>query len=577
MNNLSKTELPNFTANVGMPLIVDDADNAHWDESTDILVVGFGGAGAVAALQARELDASVIAIDRFIGGGATANSGGVVYAGGTDIQRGAGFEDSADEMFKYLSYEGTPVKDETLRRFCDTSRENIEWLTGHGVEFESSLYSERIAYPPDGYHLYYTGMEKFRADVAKPAPRGHRTVGKGASGKNYFAPLKQAALKARVRVLTHTPARRLVMDQRGQVIGVEAQVIPERDRAKHESLYRKVDPMKPFNSAKAEGLIEQADALEAEAPQKTILIRAKRGVILSSGGYNYNLKLYGRYRPEVAAAAPVLVRGGGMGCDGSGIELGISAGGDVDCMDTVFISKAISPPNDYVRGILVNLKGERLLNEDAYLGNVGNKIIEQDNGVAWVVLEGRTFWRGVRQLLWPIKNAFSWWGMPALMNLLFGGTRRASSLDALAQKLGMDAVGLKNTVADYNALAKSGQDTQFGKQPESLAPIEQGPYYAINLSLKNKYGFSGSMPYGGLTVNEETGAVTRPNGSSISGLYAAGRSAVGICSGANFSGLSIADTIFSGRRAVRAALADVESESEREARATDYPKQSAAI
>ncbi len=383
MNTASKKELPNFTANVGMPLVLDNPEAADWAYSTDLIVVGFGGAGVVAALQARELDAEVIAIDRFTGGGATANSGGVVYAGGTSIQEGAGFNDSADEMYKYLSYEGTPVKAETLLSFCNSSRDNIEWLMGLGVKFDSSFYSERIAYPPDGYHLYYTGMEKFRSEVARPAPRGHRTVGNGPSGKNYFAPLRKAALDAGVTLLSHTPARRLVMDRRGRVIGVQVQIIPEQDRAKHEALYKKVDPMKPFNSAKAEGVIRQVEELERTVSYKEVLIRAKRGVLLSSGGYNYNLKLYRRYRPEVAAAAPVLVRGGGMGCDGSGIELGLSAGGDLDCMDTVFIAKAISPPMEYVKGILVNMKGERLINEDAYLGNVGNKIIEQDNGAAF--------------------------------------------------------------------------------------------------------------------------------------------------------------------------------------------------
>jgi 3-oxo-5alpha-steroid 4-dehydrogenase len=63
------------------------------------------------------------------------------------------------------------------------------------------------------------------------------------------------------------------------------------------------------------------------------------------------------------------------------------------------------------------------------------------------------------------------------------------------------------------------------------------------------------MPYGGLTVDETTGNVTRPDGSIVEGLYAAGRAAVGICSESNFSGLSIADTVYSGRRAARAAAA----------------------
>ncbi|MDE0361408.1 MAG: FAD-binding protein [Rhodospirillaceae bacterium] len=555
MDLSNKLSVPGFTANVQLPLVLDSADAEHWDHEADVVIVGFGGAGVVAALQARELGASVIAVDRFVGGGATAMSGGVVYAGGTRIQAEAGFEDNSEEMYKYISFEGTPVKESTLRRFCETSNENMEWLMGHGVQFDSSHFPARIAYPPDGYHLYYSGMEKFHPDVATPAPRGHRTVGKGPTGKNYFAALERAALEQGVSLIPHAPVRRLVVDGRDRVVGIEVQKIPEACQARHRALYRRVHPMKPFNGARAERHIARTAEFEASVPQEFLRLRARNGVILASGGYNYNLRFYGRYRPDITAAAKVLVRGGAMGCDGSGIELGASAGGDLGCMDRVFITKAISPPEEFLKGVLVNRKGERLISEDAYLGNVGLKILDQEGGEAWVILDSPTFWRGVRQLVWPLRNAISWWGMPALMNVLFGGTRRASTLEALAAKLGVDAGRLLETIHRYNTLASAGHDEDFGKQAGNLTPMTSAPFYAFNLSLLNRYGFSGSMPYGGLTVEEETGAVTRADGSVIDGLYAAGRTAVGVCSGANFSGLSIADTVFSGRRAVRAALA----------------------
>ena len=554
MNEATSPSIPAFTANVQMPLALETPEAENWDQEADLVIVGFGGAGVVAALQAREMGASVIAVDRFAGGGATANSGGVIYAGGTRIQAEAGFDDTAEEMFKYIAYEGSPVKEATLRHFCETSGENIDWLMSHGVQFDSSHYPARIAYPPDGYHLYYTGMEKFHPDVARPAPRGHRTVGKGPSGKNYFAALKQSALQKGVTVIPHAPARRLLADKQGRVVGIEVQKLPESSHGQHDALYKRVDPMKPFNSAKAEGYIADTAEFEASVPQELLRIRARKGVILASGGYNYNLDFYGRYRPDITAAVRVLVRGGAMGCDGSGIELGTSAGGGLGYMDSVFITKAISPPEEFVKGVLVNSKGKRLINEDAYLGHVGLKVLAQEGGNAWVILDSSTFWRGFRQMVWPLSNAISWWGMPALMNLLFGGTRRGRTLTALAGKLGIDAGQLRNTIDHYNAQASAGNDQEFGKQASNLAPMVRAPYYAFNLSLLNKYGFSGSMPYGGLTVEEETGAVTRVDGSVIDGLYAAGRTAVGICSGANFSGLSIADTVFSGRRAARAAL-----------------------
>ena len=544
-----------LTANVEPPIVVDDEAQVAWSDEADAVVVGFGGAGVVAALQLREDGGSVIAVDRFGGGGATEKSGGVVYAGGTRFQREAGYDDTAEEMFKYLKFEGTPVRDETLRRFCETSSDCIDWLTGHGVKFGSTAYEERIAYPPDGYFLYYTGMEKFRTQAARPFPRGHRTLGKGATGRYYFPPLREAAIRAGVKVMLHAPVRRLVMNQTGRVIGVEVQEIPAESQAAHQELFKRVDPYKPQNSGPAEKAIAECAAFERGLPQTRKMIKARRGVILAAGGYNYNLKLFGRYRPILLRAYKDLVRGGAMGCDGSGIELGVTAGGALSHMDRLFITKAVSPPNAFVQGILVNIEGRRFIAEDAYVGNVGCAISEQPSeGAAWLILDAPTFWQGVRQATWPLKNIVSWYGAPAILNMLLGGTKRGRSLKDIAAKCGLAADALEATVAAHNADAARGLDTEQGKLSQHIHPQNRPPYYALNFSLRNRWGFSGCMPYGGLTVDEDTGNVTQPDGSIITGLYAAGRTAVGICSESNFSGLSIADTIFSGRRAARAVM-----------------------
>jgi 3-oxo-5alpha-steroid 4-dehydrogenase len=543
-----------FTANVEPPLLLENADDAPWHDQADVIIVGFGGAGVAAALQAREAGASVLAVDRFAGGGATAMSGGVVYAGGTRFQHEAGIPDTAEEMFKYLASEGTPVADKTLRDFCDTSSDSIDWLTKYGVKFGSTVYSERIAYPPDGYFLYYTGMEKFR-DSAKPAPRGHRTLGKGPTGRFYFPPLKEAALRNGVRLMIHSPVRRLVVDTRGRVLGVDVQAIPQEKQPEHAAICAKVNPYKMLNGGPAEQAIAECREFETALPPRRLLLRAHRGVILATGGYNYNLQLFGRYRPIVLRAFRELVRGGSMGCDGSGIELGTTVGGGLSHMERLFITKPLSPPNSFVKGILVNAEGERFITEDAYLGNVGCAVSEQSrDGYAWAILDSSTFWKGVRELVWPLKNMFSWYGLPAVLNILLGGTKRGKSIRELAGKLQIDPDKLERTVSDYNASAARGGDL-LGKLTMHLAPMSTPPYYALNMSLRNKWGFSGTMPYGGLTVDETTGNVTRPDGSIVEGLYAAGRAAVGICSESNFSGLSIADTVYSGRRAARAAAA----------------------
>ncbi|MDE0064437.1 MAG: FAD-binding protein [Gammaproteobacteria bacterium] len=74
------------------------------------------------------------------------------------------------------------------------------------------------------------------------------------------------------------------------------------------------------------------------------------------------------------------------------------------------------------------------------------------------------------------------------------------------------------------------------------------------MALRNKANPSAGMPLGGLCVNEATGNVVRADGTDIPGLFAAGRAAVGISHTTTFSGLTIADTIFAGRRAARSIL-----------------------
>ena len=128
---------PNWHSFVEEPLIAEKPDAIDWDDTADVVVVGFGGAGATAAIEARQQGATVHVLERFQGGGATMLSGGVIYAGGgTKQQKAAGLDDDPDNMFRYLQTETDGcVSDELLREFCETSVENMEWLEDLGLEF----------------------------------------------------------------------------------------------------------------------------------------------------------------------------------------------------------------------------------------------------------------------------------------------------------------------------------------------------------------------------------------------------------------------------------------------------------
>jgi len=223
---------PLWASPVEAPLVIDDASAPHWDDAADLVVVGFGGAGVAAALEAAEQGVSVLALDRYEGGGSSAANGGIYYAGGgTKIQREAGVEDSPQEMFKYLSIEAEGVvSEETLRQFCNESAATVDWLLAHGALLSSSgVFRKKVSYPPLNYHLYHpdNSLVPAYATRAKPAARGHRTAvynrGKAwGLGWGIWKPLAAAALKAGVRFDKYTEVRQLILDRHGSVVGVKA-------------------------------------------------------------------------------------------------------------------------------------------------------------------------------------------------------------------------------------------------------------------------------------------------------------------------------------------------------------------
>ena len=532
-----------------------EASQARWDHETDVLVVGFGGAGAAAALQARERGADVIVADRFRGGGATAFSGGVIYAGGTPFQGEAGFDDTPDAMLRYLSmeYQGC-VSSDTLQRFCDGSRNDVQWLVSHGVPFSGAAVLGKTAYPPDDKYLYFSGNEKVAAysAKAKPAPRGHRAIGTGFTGYVFFAKLQEAVSQSGARIMLHMSARRLIVDDGGRVLGVEFVAIPEEHRTEHQAIYDRVHPHKPFGGTTAEEAIkaEREFIARVGVPCR---VRARSGVVLATGGFVYNLDMLHKYRPELAQRQAALARLGSMGCQGNGIELGKSVGGATRFMDSAFVARLIAPPNGLIKGIAVNQNGNRFINEEIYCGFFGDAIARQPDATGWIVLDSKGFWTVVRECLNFDRALFKIYLLPTLMNLVMGGTKKARTLAGLARKLGIPAAALRATVDANNRAATGGEDDAFGKSPVNRSAIRTGPFYAVNISTANKYSFTQVFTLGGLKIDERTGGVVDVSGRTIEGLYAAGRVAVGLCSIGYVSGMAIADAIFSGRRAGSAA------------------------
>lgn len=555
---------PHWHSEVEAPLVIDDADSAQWDFAADVVIVGYGGAGVSAAIEAREQGLAVLAVDRAGGGGATRINGGIFYGGGgTPAQQEAGVDDTADEMFRYLKMETQGVvRDDTLKRFCDTSAETARWLAGQGVRFEGRLYAKKTSYPHTDYSLYHSDNSlapNYKA-VAKPAARGHRALVDKLNapmgyGKGLYDPLRASADRLGVQCLTSTTVRQLVMDRSGQVVGVCAIQIPAdtKEGQRHATLTRKatalvlrLSPTMPFAgflANHAAKLFAKAKEIEQRTGIK-LMIRARRGVCLSAGGFIFNPAMVAHYAPKYRNGLPL----GTPGDDGSGIRLGQSAGGAVSRLHHVSAWRFINPPIAWAQGMVVDRKGQRYVNEMLYGASIGMQMVEEHEGVCWIVLDDEQYRKAKVQARSKVILPFQ--GYPALAAMWLG-SKKGATLTTLARKCGIDPAGLEQAVAAYNRLADSGERDPFGKANEDIVPVRKAPFHAVNMSIDAKLGFLPVLTLGGLKVDEDSGAVLGEDGNPVAGLYAAGRTAVGICSNIYVSGLSIADCIFSGRRAAR--------------------------
>lgn len=548
------------------PIREPNPDAATWDDVTDVVVIGFGGAGACAALEAKEHGARVLVLDRFHGGGATAISGGVFYAGGgTHIQQEAEVEDTAEAMFRYLSMEVKDVvSEETLRDFCNQSVDTLRWLERHGVPFEASLCPVKTSYPTDDYYLYYSGNEGFAPfrDAAKPAPRGHRAKGVGLPGANFYEPLREAVHQAEIDVRYEARVTRLITDEHDRVIGAEYIKVPEgKWSERHRRLHAKDISKVKTKPKKAKQYRNECDRIESEHGEVR-RVRATQGVVLSAGGFIYNRQMVNEIAPTYRKGMPL----GTAGDNGSGILLGQSVGGATGRMERISAWRFINPPQAFAKGIFVNKQGKRFINEFMYGAAVGEAIVDENEGVATLIIDKALKRLAHRQAL-PGRAQWFQWG-PAWLNLLFN-CKKARTVEELAKITKTPVDELQKTIDAYNDAAEGKGPDQFGKAVERTHSMRKGPYYAIDCSIYSKIFRLPTLTLGGLVLDEPSGRVKRADGSVIEGLYSAGRTAIGVCSRQYVSGLSIADCVYSGRRAGRHAALSIRAAKEHAHQATD--------
>jgi 3-oxo-5alpha-steroid 4-dehydrogenase len=446
---------------------------AEFELETEVVIVGQGCAGACAALAAREAGAEVLALERAsAGGGTSALSGGLIYlGGGTPVQRACGFDDSPEEMQKFLEAALGPAPDlEKIRQYCEHSVEHFHWLVAHGVPFRGAFYPEPSMEAPDDSGLVYSGGEDTHPfdQIARPAPRGHKPRAAGAAGGFLMQRLLEAVETSGARVEPDLRAETLVIAADGSVVGI----------------------------------------IGVRAGRE-LAVRARRGVVLAAGGFIQNPEMVAHHAPLLAGCSWKL---GVDGDDGRAIRMGQGAGGSAIRMDAGEVAIPLTPPRRLMRGILVNASGQRFINEDAYYGRIGQASLFHQNGRIWLVLDEATYERNLA-------------GMQAAYV--------AATVDELERELAVPEGSLAATLALYNRHAAANRDPLFHKAPEFLQPLVKPPYAAIDCSTSG--ALYATFTLGGLwtrpsgEVLDPDGAPVP--GLYAAGRTSSGLAAFGYCSG----------------------------------------------
>ena len=469
------------------------ADVPGWDLETDVIIVGFGAAGACAAIEAQQAGAEVVVLEvTGVGGGSASLSGGEVYvggSGGTDVQREHGFEDATEDFQRYLMMAGGAAADaERVGMYAEHAAAHFNWLREQGVPFKGTYLPGKWIEPDTDDTLIWSGNENAWPYVnhCKPAPRGHTVQFAGwGGGQLLMETLCARAESLGVQVRYDSRVLALVVDGQRRVVGLVSR--------------------------------------ESGEPR---FMRARRGVILCAGGFISNSSMVQRFVPA-AADCELQVSAGND--DGSGIRMGMSVGAATLNMQEFFTTLPYFPPVSLVKGIFINERGQRFVNEDCYHGRVAHHVMGQPNGRAWLLVDNEIFSRPLAQEDIPVAAVGESW-------------------EEVEQELGLPAGTLVHTVEQFNRHAADGADPEFHKTAEWLRPLTEPPFAALSYCKGDFKGYAFTL--GGLATRP-TGEVLDADGQPIAGLYAAGRTACGLPRwGEGYSsGLSLGDSTFFGRRA----------------------------
>lgn len=464
----------------------DASSDVKWDKEVDVVVVG-SGTVAIAALAAKDAGAeSVLILEKSPAfGGTSALSGGGFWIPLNYNMAAQGLEDNREDAVKYLkTVTAGQSSDDLIENYVDNANKMAEWLRDK-FQYEWILGANKNYadyYEVDGFRDY--GRTMYMA-----------AGGKQLYGAGTWQTIRKTVDGLGIEVMTETAGKKLITNAAGEVVGIIA------------------------------------EGLDGE-----LKIKAKKGVILGTGGFDFNKEMTTAF-----LRGPIIASNAVSTNTGDGQRMGMELGADLRNMNSCW-GVPFYPVNpeklqgeadwQIYRGkpgsIVVNKYGERIGNEAAAY-HVFNRAF-------WVYDTGKFEWRNANSYWVCDSNFFERYFMPGSnyqMGVVPEWMTQADTLEELCEKLGIDVNGFNSTIEEFNANAAEGKDpvwhrgeyqfdlntagdaTRTELKNPCLAPLEKGPFFG------SVYGPGSCGTNGGLRINTNA-QVLNISGQPIPRLYAVG-------------------------------------------------------
>lgn len=501
-----------------------------WDHEVDVVVLGSGGAGLTAALTAVVAGASVEVYEKAATvGGTTAVSGGIVWIPAHN--RSPDGELTPADALQYLRAQSLgSMDDELVETFVRTGPAMLDFIEAHsGLQFEIA-----------------TGFPDYRPELPGGQPTGGRSLS--------AAPFDLAQLGEWATQITSFPAD-------WSNVGFDAETRARLHAAIDERtghlcvagtaliaglLKGLLDAgATPHTNARAEELITdgpEVTGVRVALPERTISVRARRGVILGTGGFEWDPALTQAFLrgPMHGAVSP-------PNNTGDGLRMAMAHGADLANMGEAWWVPIVQIPGDTIEGkprsrsvrlertrprsIIVNSAGQRFVNEACDYNSMAGAFHYLDprggyvNDRGWMVFDSVHLQRYGFLGVEPGQPVPDWFC-------------ESADLAELAAKTGIDPGGLARTVESWNRHVADGEDPDFGRGSsaydgywgddsattqagKTLGPIDTAPYYAVPVSI-------GAMGTKGGPRTDHDARVLHVGGEPIPGLFAAGNAMGGV-------------------------------------------------